>query len=966
MKIGLPLLLFLLLSVSISAQLPRVMLRNYTTDQGLASSEVQKIYQDHLGYQWIGTDNGISCFNGYEFKNYGPLDGLEDPVVLQIDEDTYNSLWVCTLSGWLFKKVGNRFIPHSKNKEIVEKTKGKNVQSFMIDGENTFYIGIVGIGILVLKNNEVNWLSEKNENFQLLKKGSKFAYASIGNASQNNHLSILNYSDNHLFTGVDSSFNFKISSLSRACIYGKDTILLCNEAKFFVIYQNKLQKVFTFKKDINNIYAIKNDIYISFNNSNGLKKYKGIQNLSLDNGVQILSNFRGGGVVEDRNKLLWINTIDNGIYLMPNENIKIYDQHHFGGNEYITSIANIDDASSYVLLRNGSVYYINIENNNIKNIYKSDGALGYNNLNYIPEQKKLFYLNSKSDYLTYYDNKWLTMNEQQFGYQTYYKNGSKYLIITNHLGFNILDIESKKSLFDSNNNLPSVRTLCVLESSDNRIFIGNVNGLFEFKNEKLTAIKMDNLNQPIRIEALAELKDGTLVIGTKGRGVILKKEDKTTILTTANRLTSDMIECLHVDNEDNIWVGTQNGLNKLAFKKGNWEIANYSTATGLPSNEINTIKASNNILWIGTPKGLAIIDKNKYFLENNYTKPIIEKIEINNNPIEYFVSNTFSYNNNNIQLQYITLAYQKFGNILYRYRFDENESWITTTDKRITYIAQEGNHRFEIQSQNENNTWSESTYWNFKINAPWWKSWLFIVSAAFVLIGAAYSYYLWRIRQLKNNAKIEKEKVQLQNRALQAQMNPHFLFNCLNSIQNLIVIGKTDYAADYLSKFARLVRNVLNTSNKDKITLESDLILLNNYLELEKIRFGDKLNYEIRISDSIDQYDIMIPPLLIQPFVENAIIHGIAPLTDNKGMVEIIYTMINNKLDIQIIDNGIGLNQSIKSKEKQDDRISYGIETSKQRIKLLETNHKTFFMMSEILDSEGNPTGTKINIQIPV
>jgi sensor histidine kinase YesM len=188
----------------------------------------------------------------------------------------------------------------------------------------------------------------------------------------------------------------------------------------------------------------------------------------------------------------------------------------------------------------------------------------------------------------------------------------------------------------------------------------------------------------------------------------------------------------------------------------------------------------------------------------------------------------------------------------------------------------------------------------------------------------------------------------------------------LNSIQNLIVIGKTDYAADYLSKFARLVRNVLNTSNKDKITLESDLILLNNYLELEKIRFGDKLNYEIRISDSIDQYDIMIPPLLIQPFVENAIIHGIAPLTDSKGMVEVIYTLVNNKLDIQIIDNGIGLNQSIMSKEKQDDRISYGIETSKQRIKLLETNQKTFFMMSEILDSEGNPTGTKINIQIPV
>jgi len=457
-----------------------------------------------------------------------------------------------------------------------------------------------------------------------------------------------------------------------------------------------------------------------------------------------------------------------------------------------------------------------------------------------------------------------------------------------------------------------------------------------------------------------------LVIGTKGRGIILKKNNSILSITSADRLTSDMIECIHVDEDDNIWAGTSNGLNKLKLINNRWEITNFSTATGLPSNEINTIKSSNGIIWIGTPKGLVIINDKKYSAIPNFSKPIIENITVNNEVTDISLSSTFPYNKNNIQIQYITLAYQKFGNILYRYRFDNAKNWTTTSDIRITYIALEGKHNFEIQSQNENNTWSESTFWTFTIKPPLWKSKWFIIGTSFLLLLAGYKFYRLRINQLNNKAKIEQEKIQLQNRALQAQMNPHFLFNCLNSIQNLILIGKSDNAVDYLGKFAKLVRNVLNTSNKNKITLESDLALLHNYLELEKIRFGEKLNFNITVDQHIDQYDIMVPPLLIQPFVENAILHGIAPLLDKKGELQISYSLINNKLNIIIIDNGIGIYQSQKQKNYNNGRTSFGMETSKQRIKLLEKNQEIFFLVQELTNENGDISGTKINIQIPV
>ncbi len=521
-------------------------------------------------------------------------------------------------------------------------------------------------------------------------------------------------------------------------------------------------------------------------------------------------------------------------------------------------------------------------------------------------------------------------------------------------------------IFDSFRKFPAVRTLCALETSEHKFYIGNVNGLFEYKNGNLIQIDLLASNVPIRVEAIAELQDGSLVIGTKGHGILLRSKQKTQNFTTTDKLCSDMIEYVHVDREDNVWVGTLNGLNKITNITGQWQISSFSTATGLPSNEVNCIASHGGKVWIGTPKGLAILDSKKNSETTLHSIPMIESIEINNKLVDKDKMQYLSHNRNNIQIQFITLAYQKFGNILYRYRFDPSVGWSTTTDKKITYIAPVGNHHFEIQSQNEDNSWSESAHWYFTVNPPWWKSWLFLLLTTGTIVLGAFSYYRRRLSQFTEQAKAAQEKVRLQQKALQAQMNPHFLFNCLNAIQNLIMAGKSEDAVNYLSRFATLVRNVLNSTTKDKITLESDLILLENYLALEKIRFGDKLHYEIIVADDIDQYDVLIPPLLIQPLVENAIIHGIAPSTNRNGLLTIHYTVVKDKLDIMITDNGVGVLQSQINKGLQNDRISFGIETSKQRIKLLAVNETTYFAITEINDAEGRPCGTKVNIQIPL
>ncbi|MCB0633548.1 MAG: histidine kinase, partial [Lewinella sp.] len=206
-----------------------------------------------------------------------------------------------------------------------------------------------------------------------------------------------------------------------------------------------------------------------------------------------------------------------------------------------------------------------------------------------------------------------------------------------------------------------------------------------------------------------------------------------------------------------------------------------------------------------------------------------------------------------------------------------------------------------------------------------------------------------------------------QRSALQAQMNPHFIFNCLNSIQNFIASGDKQNAMQYLSRFATLVRSTLNASVQDTITLEEELLVIENYLELEKLRFGKKFEYEVKVDPQIDQFDTCIPPLLIQPFVENAILHGFNFEDKNKtGRILIAYERDNGLLRITVRDNGIGIFHSRKAKEHtQPMRKSLGMSITEKRLALhngISTQDQ--FEVAELKGSNESIVGTEIIIRI--
>lgn len=224
-----------------------------------------------------------------------------------------------------------------------------------------------------------------------------------------------------------------------------------------------------------------------------------------------------------------------------------------------------------------------------------------------------------------------------------------------------------------------------------------------------------------------------------------------------------------------------------------------------------------------------------------------------------------------------------------------------------------------------------------------------------------------RVARLTND--FEQKIAETEITALRTQMNPHFIFNCLNSIKLYTLENKSEAASDYLTKFSRLIRLVLENSRSEKVTLENELETLSLYAEMEVMRFKNKVRYQLNVAPEIDVLFVEIPPLLLQPFVENAIWHGLMHKEEG-GTVTVDVEMPSDKLlHVEITDDGIGRARSIEYKSKSATlNKSFGMKVTNERIELINQIYKTttFIRIIDLEDENGIPTGTKVIVEIPV
>ncbi|RZJ30917.1 MAG: tetratricopeptide repeat protein, partial [Flavobacterium sp.] len=240
----------------------------------------------------------------------------------------------------------------------------------------------------------------------------------------------------------------------------------------------------------------------------------------------------------------------------------------------------------------------------------------------------------------------------------------------------------------------------------------------------------------------------------------------------------------------------------------------------------------------------------------------------------------------------------------------------------------------------------------------------------FAFLGAALAIALillaYSRRTVKRRLTLQKEVAEYEQKALHLQMNPHFVFNCLSSISSFIVQNGTDQALKYLSKFSKLMRLTLEYSKDSLIPIDKEIESLQNYLELEQLRFHNKFKFNIQASDKVE-FNMGLPPLLIQPFVENAILHGVVPKEEN-GKIEIYFDVENHQLVCTITDNGIGLSQSKQLKANSvTAHKSMALEITKKRLEIMEstTSKSAHIDIADREETEREP-GTKVTLRLPI
>ena len=510
---------------------------------------------------------------------------------------------------------------------------------------------------------------------------------------------------------------------------------------------------------------------------------------------------------------------------------------------------------------------------------------------------------------------------------------------------------------------------------DHKYYIGTLNGLYEIDENK-SAKYLGYLNHALsrRITDIKSTNTGVLWISTNDEGIVAyDKGEVVYAMKDSNGLSSNICRTLFVHNNF-LWVGTNKGLNKINLSDKKYTTLKYSVSDGLPSDVINAVYVKDSIVWVGSPAGLTYFNENKIA---NTSSCILEmmNVKVAGNDKEIDSTYHLGYNANSIRFDYVAISFKSGGEITYFYKLEglKNE-WQHTNQTRLDYQSlPSGNYRFQLYALNKFGVRSETVKINFTIATPFWRAWWFytlLLLAAILLTVFFVSRRNKKVREmLEDRNKTQQQFAALEQKALQAQMNPHFIFNCLNSIQQYILTNDKEKANEYLTGFASLVRQTLDHSEKKTISVSEEAQYLEQYLKMEKMRFGDNFEYSISIGDMVKSDFTEMPALLLQPYVENCLRHGIRYKKDHSGRVDILFDVKDNVLYCTIKDNGIGREKAAEYKSMQHiEYQSKGMSLTQKRIQLLNKVYDSNMKVNIIdhTDNFGNASGTEVIIEIPL
>lgn len=954
------------------------------TDKDLSGLEMHSVLEDRLGFIWAGTTNGLDKIDPYTYKvTHYPIRSKDSGssfvgYIYSVFQDDEDFIWICTDAA-LFRMnytTGEYTkIPMKQDKTGLP-TSSVSYNSGIKTGKGIYIHNHLGMGYYEYSTKQFYHRyhnPNKNPVFDLYETTRQGAQSDMDTDSSGNIwfvakaglLACYNWKTNKL-----DSFRFKHPANAWFCCYSvkadsKKNIWIGFRHGGLMIF-DIVSKTFTPVK-----YKELNSL-ISSNYIYSLERdYKGQMWVATDNGVDVIDYYNQAILsrqLTNRSDFLNVRYQSGDISTDGNQSIFI-PFYQFGFLKYAIASDSVQffQAGSNPDAR-GALYIIAEGNNEV----------------WASRDKKLVKVNLLNNKISTPDYKHLLPGaiEKFPGDVIWYKKENEKSFFVRKNGGHLLHIKND-----------STEVLRSYGFKKNTALSADKKGLWylttwldlvkkNFADYSADTIQLQQLLKKIDFSFANPrdiADDGEHVWMTGQNGLLCYNYKKGALKTyTGNEgLSHTFTFALVIDNDNNVWVQSLGGIDVFDKKTGLFKQAightkgTYMDAFGsaIKMNDGRLAFHSGNYLHIINPAEFAKTYMQKQMLQ-------IQEVKINGNSIslqDNKILSELSYTQNNMEVRFGLLDFDIHHTTIYWYKLDGGSNRWVSHGKNNTLLFNElqpGKYTLHIKvTDASGNSIADEKSISFQIYPPYWKSWWFRLLLICAIAAILYFIYSLRVKNIRDKAALQQQLTELEAKAIRAQMNPHFIFNSLNAIQELIVTNKTDEGYQYLSNFSKLQRMVLNNSETNFITLSQEIELIHLYLSLESLRFKKSFAYNLSIDDNIETDLAKVPTMLLQPYIENAIWHGLRHKDDDKKL-SIDIAEKDHNLIIKIDDNGIGREKAatIKTRKMGSEQFaSKGTLLAQQRIDLLNKQYGNKVSVSIIdkKDKEGNATGTTIILVLP-
>lgn len=944
------------------AQLPQF--NKYTAHNGLPSSMVYRCIQDNQGFMWFATDAGVSRFDGKNFDNFTIDDGLPDNEIFNLTQDSKGRIWFLAMNGKLGYYINHNFYNESNDTLLKQCHSIFSYVDIFEDSRGRLWFGTIGNTLTCIDGSKVSRFFENTiEHFQgpvvmESEKNQLFVYCGKKKLLLNEGNGQFEYHSN-CDKRVKSYF-FRVSA-NESYFLNQDYQLICANGSI-----DKVEFQFC-PSSLRNISRIDSNTLAISGYCDSLVIYdkvsKGKSFLNLNTTVNCTYTDLDGN--------LWICTSGDGLWFSSSWKFaEIWDVSSGLGNEKIYSLFKDSDGG----------IVIGCDENSLSRL--SQGKLTNSSKISLSKPGRILSIaeGPNGELVGGGDAGAFLFNDpEKVIFNAPFSNSVGSIAAIKNLNFtadgwmvcagaNLYSFEeydiTGTSVFDS---ILGSRTFCSEMKMNGDFWLSIANKLVVYSKLPKSISNEGKVIFESRVLDLEVVDRERMLAVADGLGIVLfVNTTPVDTLKVKFEMPADNSRRISYQN-GKVYCATNNGVVVLDVLNDSLRFRRFiTTSDGLPSPEVYSVLISENKLYCGSDKGLAIIQLDKIpdsvSSFSIYTRKVWGTWGETNGRNDI----TFDYSNNNLNIEFGAITFSHADELKFEYSFD-NAEWYNMEGSILSLLnLTYGNHQLQIRATKRGLVCNNTITLYLKIIPPFWKSNLFIIGILCVILGLFYGFYRIRLNSVRQQSALKNHMLDLELKAMKAQMNPHFIFNVLNSINYYIGERDTVSAQNYLGKFSKMIRSVLDNSENVFNTWAHEMELLKWYLELEQIRFESKVNYEIKVHPDLENLKVLIPSMIIQPFVENSLKHGMTPESTN-FLIQITLSPAENEcIRIDVKDNGIGRKEATARNKQQVIGTVHSTKLLADRFAILKSmyDYSVEVQSSDLIDGD-KVIGTLVTLTFP-